>query len=989
MESVVDTLSHIPLAGAAIVRHFCAVETQLNRLTTALAAHYRIERELGAGGMATVYLAHDIKHDRDVAIKVLKPELASSIAAERFLREIGITARLSHPHVLPLLDSGAAGGGDILYFVMPVITGESLRDRLRRGGALPLDDALRLTIEVSEALAYAHAHGVVHRDVKPDNVMLSDGHAIVMDFGIAKAVGQSREESTLTMEGTSLGTPTYMSPEQAAGEGDIDHRADIYAVGAMLYEMVSGAPPFAGSWQQIVMEKLAKDAPLLSTRAPSAPASVTKLVARCLSRDAAVRPQSVDELLRELRALATPVASPKRSRVTIAVGVIAAAALAVSTFLYVRERRESWVLESAVPSIERMIDADQLDSAYDVVMEALKRNPTDTVVSKYFDFVSQSQTFLSEPEGAVVTRASLTDTTRWFPVGTTPTTPVRIPTTAWFYRYSKPGYRTVTIMGALLGGSYVPIPSPVPLRRVTDPDSDMVLLRGKQIAGTLYGLNSSDKYDLADFLMDAREVTNKQYRAFVDAGGYANRALWDSTITRDGNPMAWDAAMALFVDRTGRPGPASWEGGAPQRETEDLPVGGVSWYEARAYARFAKKELPTVYEWNAAAIPEAARWVVPTGRFESDGAVRGGDARAVSPRGVYDLAGNVREWTVNTRTPGSRYILGGGYSDPPYLFAEIYAQPEFDRSLINGIRLVRRVGDSKDLAAASAPIAGLSRDYATAKPVDDATYRGFLAMYDYDRTPLNVKVESRDSSAADWVREDITFDMPAVSTRMYAVLFTPKRARAPYQTIVLWPASDAFFLAEPKRLSLEFVDYFARSGRAVLHPIYEHTYGRGTSRIGDKPDGTIAHRDQVLRWVREMRRSIDYLTTRSDIDTSKLAFVGTSWGGRMSGVAMAVEPRFRTAVLNVPGLTMSPLRPEEDPVNFLPRVKMPVLMLSGKFDSVFPYELSQKPFYQLLGTPEDKKKHIVFDLGHFLPRPRMMQESLSWMDQYLGPVARP
>jgi len=385
---------------------------------------------------------------------------------------------------------------------------------------------------------------------------------------------------------------------------------------------------------------------------------------------------------------------------------------------------------------------------------------------------------------------------------------------------------------------------------------------------------------------------------------------------------------------------------------------------------------------------EAASWVVPHFRFESAGPVRGGDPRTVSPRGVYDMAGNVREWTVNARESGSRYILGGGWRDPQYLFAEIYTQPEFDRCAINGIRLVRRVTESEDLDRASAPIEGMTRNFATVRPVDDATFRGFLALHHYDHTPLNAKVVARDSSVSDWVREDVEFDISGHTVRMHAVLSFPKHARPPFQTVLLWPASDAFVPPNTRQLSMAFVDYIVRSGRALIYPIYEHTYGRGGAINVDSPDGTIAHRDQMLRWAREMRRSIDYVSTRPEIDSTKFAYVGTSWGGRMAGVMLAIEPRFRAAVLIVPGLSMSPLRAEEDAVNFLPSVTIPVLMLSGKYDSVLPYELSQKPFFRLLGTPPAKKKQVVFEGGRFLPRPQIVQKALGWLDQYLGAVAR-
>jgi len=355
---------------------------------------------------------------------------------------------------------------------------------------------------------------------------------------------------------------------------------------------------------------------------------------------------------------------------------------------------------------------------------------------------------------------------------------------------------------------------------------------------------------------------------------------------------------------------------------------------------------------------------------------------------VYDLAGNVREWTANARESGSRYILGGGWSDPTYLYSELYTQPELDRAPINGIRLVRRLGPGRDLARAQAPIPGLTRDYATVKPVDDATFKGYLALYDYDHTPLNAKLSSRDSSDVDWIREDVTVDAPGGGGRLPVVMFLPRRAKPPYQTAVIWPASDALIMSDPKQLPTWILDFIVRSGRAVVYPVYAGTLGRSTGAANGTTNvtGAIAARDLMIRRTIEMRRAIDYALSRGDVDSTRLAYVGASWGGRIGGIVVAVEPRFRTAILYVAGLGMANTRPEVDPVNFLPRIRVPVLMLSGKYDSVFPYELSQKPFFRLLGSPAADKKLIVFEGGHFLPRPNMVSETLSWLDHYLGPV---
>ena len=230
----------------------------LGRLTAALADRYRLERELGAGGMATVYLAEDLRHGRMVAVKVLRPELAAVIGAERFLAEIRTTAKLQHPHILPLFDSGSAEGS--LFYVMPYVEGESLRDRLRREKQLPIPDAVRIAGEIASALDYAHRHGVIHRDIKPENILLHDGTALVADFGIALAASTAGSER-MTETGMSVGTPQYMSPEQAMGEREITARSDIYALGAVAYEMLTGEPPFSGATAQAIVARVLTEEP--------------------------------------------------------------------------------------------------------------------------------------------------------------------------------------------------------------------------------------------------------------------------------------------------------------------------------------------------------------------------------------------------------------------------------------------------------------------------------------------------------------------------------------------------------------------------------------------------------------------------------------------------------------------------------------------------------------------------------------------------------
>ncbi|MBA2290898.1 MAG: PD40 domain-containing protein [Gemmatimonadales bacterium] len=277
----------------------------LTRLTAALADRYTLERELGQGGMATVYLAEDLKHQRKVAVKVLRPELAATLGSERFAREIAVAARLQHPHILGLLDSGEIDG--FFYYVMPYVDGETLRDRLARGGELPVHEAVRLLGEIADALAVAHRSGVVHRDIKPENILLSGRHAMVMDFGVAKAVTEATGAHQLTSIGVALGTPSYMAPEQATADPQMDGRVDIYALGVLAYEMLSGQPPFHGLNPQQTLAAHVTQAPTpLGQRRPGLSPMLEQVVMRCLEKRPADRFQTADDLVTALEPLTTP-----------------------------------------------------------------------------------------------------------------------------------------------------------------------------------------------------------------------------------------------------------------------------------------------------------------------------------------------------------------------------------------------------------------------------------------------------------------------------------------------------------------------------------------------------------------------------------------------------------------------------------------------------------------------------------------------------------
>jgi serine/threonine protein kinase/Tfp pilus assembly protein PilF len=324
------------------------VDDTAERLTQGLADRYRIDRAIGAGGMAMVYLAWDLRHQRPVAVKLLRQDVAAAVGAQRFLREIEIAAQLQHPHILPLLDSGEVDG--LLYYVMPYIDGESLRQKLLREGALPIAEAARLLSEVSDALAKAHKAGIVHRDIKPENILLSDGHALLMDFGVARAVSDASHHTALTQAGMAVGTPAYMAPEQAAADPKVDARADIYALGVVGYEMLTGNPPFAtGTAQQILAAQITATPVTIAAHRATVPAPLAAVLMQCLAKHPADRPQHISELLPALEnathtwptpsaATASPLYPPAMRRAVVVLCLVAAVVLSAVALLFTHHR---------------------------------------------------------------------------------------------------------------------------------------------------------------------------------------------------------------------------------------------------------------------------------------------------------------------------------------------------------------------------------------------------------------------------------------------------------------------------------------------------------------------------------------------------------------------------------------------------------------------------------------------------------------------------
>jgi hypothetical protein len=935
-----------------------AVETKPHDSPPSFQQRFVIERELGHGGMGRVLAAHDVKLGRNVAIKFLKPGIHDADALRRFEQEARAAGALNHPNIIVVYDVTEHQGEPCI--VTELLEGRTLREVLS-DGPLPPDQALDLAAQLADGLAAAHAKGVVHRDLKPENLFVSDsGRLKILDFGIAK-LAESQTNRLQTEPGAARGTPLYMSPEQVRAE-PADARSDVFSFGIVLYEMLIGTPPFRRANPAAIAHAILEDDP-----APLPPSTLERaaaVVERCLRKDPAARYANAGELLAALRG--TPRAAGGQRRRAMAIGAVAAAfaALAIG-YLWTAARRAQSEAErkAAVAEVEHLVDLGRFVDVWRAVHAAFARWPGEPSLEQMIRATTNNVTIATDPPGAAVAFKAYDDVEgEWIPLGISPLKEVRAPLGMLRWRLSKTGFEPLEArleVGAPAAATGRPDVNarPIHLRPVGVEPARMVFVPGEG--------------QLTDYWIDQTEVTNRDFKGFVDRGGYEERRHWTG------------ADPTRFLDRTGRPGPSTWELGAYPAGQEDYPVGGVSWFEAVAYCAAVGKSLPTVDHWRRAFGATYFSEVVTLGNFSGRGPESTRRLKDVGPFGTYGMAGNVKEWAWN-EFEGQRSILGGAWNEPVYMATDDDTRPPLDRAETSGFRCIKESAPSA--RAVYAPLKDIARrDYSKEKPVDAATFEVFRRFYSYDPSPLDAKTE-RTEETEHWRRERVSFTAAYSGERVLANVLIPKNAAPPYQSVIWFPGSYARGL---KRSDGDlpfsyYFDFLPRSGRALVYPAYKGTYERSFP-VRTKSD----RRDMIIQWSKDLGRTIDYLNSRGDFAKDKIAYYGFSMGAGSAVPAYALEPRLKTAVLLTAGFYKYKdyFLPEVDALNFVPRVTIPVLLLDGRYDFEFPVETSQKPFFQLLGTAPEHKRHVVFEnAGHVPPRIEVIREVLDWLDRYLGPV---
>jgi dienelactone hydrolase len=680
------------------------------------------------------------------------------------------------------------------------------------------------------------------------------------------------------------------------------------------------------------------------------------------------------------------------------------AVIAASVWYVNRQAGIRYAHEVLMPRIDSLMESTWSDfiDVHRLAVEAAAFIPDDPRLAQVIDRSTLRIDVDTEPRGAsVYVKPYVAPEEEWELLGVTPIRDLQIPVGIFRWRIEKEGYEPVevaeTSWGVDVAGDTLVVPQNF-FRRL-DPVGSI-----PEGMVRVEGFTGADGIPMEDFFIDRFEVTNREFGAFVDAGGYGNRDLWRHEFRRDGVVLSWEEAMSAFVDATGRPGPSTWQAGLYPDGEDDLPVAGVSWYEAAAYAAWKGRDLPTERHWGRALgdgspmiqFPQLGGFgtLAPFANFTSDGPVAVGSLGGYTTYGAYDMAGNVREWCWN-ETEHGRLIRGGAWDEMPYVFQNVSQEaPPMDRSVRTGFRLALYPDRGAVPPSFFAPTAlPPAPDLSNVEPASDAEFAIYRTQFSYDDFPLAAVTEWRDDSAPSWIHERVSFDAAYSGERVLAHVFLPRNASPPYQAVIYFPGSAAQFQLSSEHIEsyyefTAFLSFLVRNGRAVVFPVYQGTFERtNPQQVGRLYRGLdlVAYTELNIERIKDLRRTIDYLETRDDIDADRLAYYGLSLGGQFGPVATAVEGRFRASVLVAAGVAAR-MRSTIWNYHYAPRVRVPTLILGGEFDTLIPAETAARPLFELLGTPAEDKKLILYPTDHIPPMNEVIRETLAWLDRHLGPV---
>jgi len=672
--------------------------------------------------------------------------------------------------------------------------------------------------------------------------------------------------------------------------------------------------------------------------------------------------------------------------------VLATAAIGTSGWLVARQAKVRWANDVAIPEIERLLLISENKKVFDLAVRAEKYIPKSARLTELMPLVRGTLSAETDPPGAAVSVRDYGGADApWESLGLSPiaSRPLALGYRHW--KIERDGCETAEGALAIVNGSSGKLT--LKLMPKGEVPEGMVHIADGTFAPVYFNLTHQAAVTLPGYALDRFEVTNRRFKAFLDSGGYSKPQYWKHPFIKNGRAVFWAEAIKGFVDKTGRPGPATWSLGDYPKGEDEYPVSGVSWYEAAAFAEFENKSLPTVHHWvrSAGDYMADSGFIVPASNFDGRGPAPVGTYPSLSPVGTYDMAGNVKEWCLNG-TEDKRFILGGGWDEPDYMFGVFDARDPFSRESDYGFRCLKPDPGTALTAELQAPLKTLRiPDFHKYPPCSEEIFRVYASLYSYTRADLRAKVESRQDWSERTVVEKVTFDDATGESRMVAYIFLPRAGRPPFQTVVYFPGDGAkalrsvFDYGSVKNRELEL---FTASGRAFVFPVIYGTFER---RIEPSLPWAPEHaRAQRIRQMRDIMRTIDYLEDRPDIDHDRLGYLGLSWGGYLGSQVLALEKRFKAGVFLSGGLDVEDYQPDRyvpdlDVINFVPRVKVPVLIIHGRYDYIAPLRTEPTFMLELMGTPEKDKALLIKETGHSVWRlNETRKDAFDWYDKYLG-----
>ncbi|MBN1181756.1 MAG: SUMF1/EgtB/PvdO family nonheme iron enzyme, partial [Bacteroidales bacterium] len=652
-------------------------------------------------------------------------------------------------------------------------------------------------------------------------------------------------------------------------------------------------------------------------------------------------------------------------------------------------KEKKHIYSQVIPNISKLTDdiSSEVDGmngkksweAFKLLKATEKKLPGDTNLLVFQKNLTRTINILSEPaEASVYGKSYLHSDTSWYFLGQTPLLNTVLPKGSSCIKIQKEDYQ-VHIDAFTINWNFHLDTLFYKLVRKNEATDGMILVAEQNVRLNLNGLPGTETQHIGDFLIDQFEVTNEKYKRFIDDGGYTTPKYWKHKFIKNRKSLSWNQAMLLFKDDTDWPGPSGWITGRYPSGEEKNPVSGISWYEAAAFAEYSGKSLPTVFHWCAFIDRELVPLQIRYSNFNNRNVSPVGFYNGIGRHGIYDNLGNVREWIYNQYNDNN-LSLGGSAYDPIYYSVEVYMTDPWERNKFHGFRCIKYENDENRSTLEKA-FTFTTYDKSKDIPVSDETFNIIARQFGYDRKPIVIK-NKIDGRFNGWKQEIITIEPAYEGPDLEIYVFMPENAAPPYQSVVLFPGRDAEDLP-----LFNITDYITRnnflinSGRVVVLPRYFGTYGRG-----GRPKNVLEWKESTIKKVKDFQRTLDYLETRMDLDTSKFAYLGISWGGFHSPYIIATERRIKLGIVSSHGASGGNDMPEFYHLNYLSRITIPMLMLSGIYDDAFPYETSQQLYYNWLATSKKDKKWVVYEASHNVPQVERVKETINWLDRYFGTV---